>query len=78
MKPIAIKIPPAATNGIMYETPVISQRRTLEAELTEVPFLLIQIQRFAKFAIQFFPNIPIEPSSNFLGILNYFPANSSA
>jgi len=60
----------------MYETPVINQRRTLEAELTEVPFLLIQIQRFAKFAIQFFPNIPIEPSSNFLGILNYFPANS--
>jgi len=38
----------------MYETPVISQRRTLEAELTEVPFLLNQIQRFAKFAIQFF------------------------
>jgi len=44
----------------MYETPVINQRRTLEAELTEVPFLLIQIRRFAKFAIQFLSNIPKE------------------
>jgi hypothetical protein len=70
MKPIAIKIPPAATNGIMYETPVISQRRTLEAELTEVPFLLIQLRRFALIVLfSFLSNTPEEWSSNPLGIL---------
>ena len=75
MKPSAIKIPPAATNGIMYETPVISQRRTLEAELTEVPFLLeknalcVILYSVVTGIHQCVSNTPEEWSSNSLGIL---------
>jgi len=62
----------------MYETPVISQRRTLEAELTEVPFLLIQLRRFATIVLFSCCLTPPKEGRPTLWEFSYCLANSSA